>query len=292
MSVPRNGRAQWGRLFWDADPSERFPRWEIGRILTSWTLAEARGAVRRFRGPTVVAALRGHRSVPDPVRAVWPEYGLLPAREVSALHMEVLPPGGPAPLERPAPLAAGRESYGAGPAAALRLGYRRSTDLDLFTEDACGPAGLSADLAAAGAAADQIPGARHTWHGLVDGMRAWFIRPSGSALEGAGEVRRVPVAATETLAAWKLHAVAGRGERQDWIDGYAPCGAVAGGSSVADRMRIVRQRLPAANDAHILRSLTHFAAAEKAPLAARLGAVPWEEAQPVFDRGGRDDLAS
>jgi hypothetical protein len=96
------------------------------------------------------------------------------------------------------------------------------------------------------------------------------------------------VADAETLLALKLNAVAGRGERKDFVDVYALC--QESGWTVADLLGVARERVPATNDAHLLRRLTYFDDAEAPPLPQMCWPIGWAEVRRFFQDGVRQVL--
>jgi len=275
------------RLFWDVEVSEisAFPEWEIGRILTFGTLAEVRECVRRFGVATMRRVLATNRSIPPEIRDFWVRYGLPVTQEAAQmLHREVLPPHSISLLPRLSKIEILNSfMLCGGTAVALRLGHRYSEDLDLFTPEPFDVEVLAAELHAV---AQQVTDERHsrnTWHGIIDGVHVSCIRQVGIRLSSEGDVDGMPLASLETLAALKLNAVAGRGERKDFIDVFFICRTFHW--TVTDLMCVSRELMPSMNDAHLLRSLTYFDDAEKTPKPRMLWACDWDEVRKFFEQG-------
>jgi hypothetical protein len=276
-------------LFWDVDISavgSDYPEWEIGRILTFGTLAEVRECISRFGVAKTRQVLVSNRSIPPEIREFWLDYGFPATQEaMQVLHREVLPPHSIPLLQRLAQIDTLRPfMLCGGTAVALRLGHRYSEDFDLFTSESFDVEVLATEVRAM--AARQVTDerrSRNTWHGIIDGVRVSCIRQVGILLSSEGDVDGVPLASLETLAALKLNAVAGRGERKDFIDVFSICRVL--NWTVADLVRVSARLMPSMNDAHLLRSLTYFDDAEKTPMPRMLWACDWREVRKFFERG-------
>lgn len=207
------------------------------------------------------------------------------------LHREVLPPHSISLLQRLSKIEVlSSFMLCGGTAVALHLGHRYSEDFDLFTPKSFDVEVLATEVNAI--AARQVTDerrSRNTWHGIIDGVHVSCIRQVGIPLSSEGCVDGMPLASLETLAALKLNAVAGRGERKDFIDVFSICRVSSW--AVADLMRVSSRLMPSMNDAHLLRSLTYFDDAEKTPMPRMLWACDWKEVRQFFEQGVRAYLS-
>jgi hypothetical protein len=197
-----------------------------------------------------------------------------------ALHHEVLTPVAAEVLRTLGPAC---ESLGfhlaGGTAVALRLGHRRSVDLDWFCESERFDAeaireaveGTGIDLAIGEAG----PG---TLHGSVDGVAVSFLRyryglvgkPSWLGDFGCH------AASIEDLLCMKLAAVAGRGAKKDLFDVVALCSRCI----PLDRaLELFGEKYRMRDTGHVVLSLAWFDDAELDPDPALLDSPSWEEAK-------------
>ncbi len=276
-------------LFWDVDPEaidwEAHADWVIARVLSRGTLDEVQRCVGRYGRGRVQQVAAHSRTIPPAVGRFWLRFAF---EEVWGVHADVLPPQTQGLLPR---LVALLEANGfllcGGTALALRLGHRYSDDLDFLTQESFDAAALARKIAGDFPEATDLEWAPETVHAVIDGVKTSFIRQKGLRLTAEGEIAGVPLADLKTLAILKLNALAGRGERKDFIDLYA-LGLT--GSSVADLYRLGEAQLPQLAPAHLLRSMVHFEDAEHSPMPKMIAPWSWDEVRRFFERGVRELL--
>jgi hypothetical protein len=155
-----------------------------------------------------------------------------------------------------------------GTAVALRLGHRRSVDLDFFTKGKLDADALAADIR-------RIAKAARMGYELEDGNKkgsfgAKVGRVSISVLHGYSQTDEpdvfdsCPIAALGDLATMKVFAIGGRSEKKDFVDlheivmtGMFSIGELMGLFAKKFRRRLTPKRLR-----HFRRSLTDFSLAE------------------------------
>jgi hypothetical protein len=127
-------------------------------------------------------------------------------------------------LERVAEITRGRGFYLAGGTAiALRLGHRRSLDLDWFRAEAFDPAALLETLRERAAGVEEVALAEGTLHARIAGTATSFLQYRYPLLEPLDSVDRGQffLASLDDLACMKVAAMLQRGERKDYFDLFA-----------------------------------------------------------------------
>lgn len=200
-------------------------------------------------------------------------------------HEEIMTEKQRTVLARLGPILSQREFYLAGgTAAAIRLGHRRSVDLDWFSKVAPEDAVVfAADLRGAGLGCDLVvrstgPG---TLHGTIDGVLVSFLRYSYPMLaEPVGwPAYGCRLASLEDLVCMKLSAVAQRGARKDFYDLAALSDA---GYTLRSMLEMYRLKYQTDDVGHVLASLVYFDDAEHEPDPYLLRPVAWEDVKLRF----------
>jgi hypothetical protein len=171
-----------------------------------------------------------------------------------------------------------------GSAIGLRLGHRRSLDLDLFsTSPDVDLAGVA--RAATAALPDVVVGAitDASLRIRVGDVPVDIVRYPYATLDPPDMLREaLPVAGLRDLAAMKLAAIARRGLRRDFWDLHA---IAESGLSLADAAAayVVKFGVAESDLYHVLKSLTYFDDAEKDPEYPRgLTARRWASIKAFF----------
>jgi hypothetical protein len=162
---------------------------------------------------------------------------------------------------------------------ALRLGHRRSIDLDFFTSENFSEDALLQKV-------QNLPGfslvtkAAGTLHTNIGGTKASFLLFGYPLLFPAGEFLGVAVADPRDIACMKVSAIAGRGTRRDFVDLHA----LAQESGLRQLLDWFEKKYAAASYSmpHVLKSLTYFDDAEKDPPPDALVPLSWEEVKAFF----------
>lgn len=271
-------------LFWDV-PEQNIDwrlheRWVIERVLSFGTIEEVLAVCGSYGQDSVAQVLHSKESIPERRRLFWEAH--LRERGESAMHPEVLTPEARSVLAALAPTA---RRYGfvlvGGTATALHLGHRDSHDLDFFTEAHFDVLALQdAVREAAGSVADIMP-SPDTLHLNANNVRLSFIRQSGMRLSASSELDGMPVADEKTLLALKLNAIAGRGDRKDFIDVFGLCQAGVGGPNL---LQFAEKYLPMLDQTHLLVSLSYVKDAEATPMPHMRVDWQWSEIRRYFER--------
>jgi hypothetical protein len=169
-----------------------------------------------------------------------------------------------------------------GVAVAVRIGHRRSRDLDFFTQTT-NPESLVDVLA-------QLPDVsvttrQHgTLHLVVGGVPVSIIRNAYPLLEPAERLADLDFAAASAadLTAMKIHAVAGRGARRDFWDLHELLRTR--GVSLADALSEHARRYAIDDLGHVVRSLVYFGDAEAEPMPEGLTDAAWQHIRQDFAR--------
>jgi hypothetical protein len=164
---------------------------------------------------------------------------------------------------------------------ALRLGHRRSADLDFFSVEGFSEDTLIQTLAAVTgfSVVSKAPGTLHTQIRNTKVSFLVFAYPLLFPCEAFLDIR---VADPRDIACMKLNAIASRGTKRDFIDLFA----VSQKHELQQILTWFQQKFAAANYnvVHLLKSLTYFDDAEKDPPPDMLLPVSWEEIRRYFRR--------
>jgi len=164
---------------------------------------------------------------------------------------------------------------------ALRLGHRRSIDLDFFSaghfaEEALLQRVQSLEGFSLVSRGDQ------TIHAEIRGTKVSFLGFPYPLLFPPQEFEGVPVADPRDIACMKISAIAGCGARRDFIDLYV----VAREHGLQNLLDLFHRKFAQANYSrpHLLKSLCFFEDAEKDPLPEMLVPLAWPEVTNYFLR--------
>jgi hypothetical protein len=167
-----------------------------------------------------------------------------------------------------------------GTALTIRLGHRRSVDLDYFTEREFDAEQLSLKLG-------RIDGfnlnsvANGTIHGSLLRVKVSFLRYDYPNLEEADHWSpfRTDIASVMDLFTMKLSAIGGRGAKKDFIDIYA---ILERGWSLADGLEAYRDKFGQSDSSHLMRSLLWFDDADREPTPQTLWDMDWRTVKRVI----------
>jgi hypothetical protein len=164
---------------------------------------------------------------------------------------------------------------------ALRLGHRRSADLDFFTPETFQEDTLIQRVqnVAGFRLVAKEPGTLHTH---MKGTKVSFLAYAYPLLFPCETFLDVQVADPRDIACMKVSAIAGRGTKRDFIDLYA----VAQDHGLPQILEWFMKKFALANYSmvHLLKSLTYFDDAEKDPSPDMLVPLSWEEVKRFFAR--------
>jgi len=168
----------------------------------------------------------------------------------------------------------------------LRLGHRRSADIDLFREDAFDADSMLGELRSAGVPMSNVRTQPNTVWCDVAGVPTSlmsFPHPNVEPPEaGAG----VPVASLRDIAAMKIEAISSRGARRDFVDLYFACQE---GLGLQGAVEAFERRFADAHPdvGHRLKALTYFDDAEREPEPLLIKPVVWTTVREFFESGVR-----
>ena len=169
-----------------------------------------------------------------------------------------------------------------GTALALRLGYRRSADLDFFS--ATDEVHQKARREILGALASLAPQALEDVDGnlllRVSDLHVGFFSYSYSLLEPTDSVEGIAVASMVDVGLMKLDALIGRGSRKDFYDVYA----IAQRIPIPNLLALGRVKYPYVRDFEFMaaESMVAFENADRDLQPDLLLDLPWEQVRRFF----------
>ena len=186
----------------------------------------------------------------------------------------------------------GRQAFAArfylagGTALALRMGHRRSVDLDFFSETDEIHARTRQELiyAFSTRAAQVIENVDGDLLMLVDGLHVGFFSYGYPLLDPLQSLENVALASLLDLGLMKLDAVIGRGSRKDFYDLYI----ISGQIPLPDLLSAGERKYPQVRDFPLmaLEGLLQFDNADRDLQPAMLVDLPWEDVrQFIVDQG-------
>jgi hypothetical protein len=163
---------------------------------------------------------------------------------------------------------------------ALRLGHRRSVDLDFFIPHAFDEEQLLQRLKKLPSISD-LRRAPQTLHVCIDGVKVSFIGYEYPVLFEPDPFNGIPVADARDIACMKITAISSRGTKRDFVDFHAAC-LVFG---LRELLTLFGRKYAQTgyNKLHILKSLAYFTDAEKDPMPHMLIRLEWQEVRHFFE---------
>lgn len=189
------------------------------------------------------------------------------------LHREALPPGTLDLLTTLSadPVLANFALVG-GTSLALRLGHRRSVDLDWFTREPFDSAALAEKLKQS----HEFKAVRQFENGLMcvlNGIRCDFAIYRYALLEPPENIEGVRMWSLPDVIGMKLGAVTNRGAKKDFYDMHALILKLG----LAALIEIYRRKYPDHDPVIVLRSLCYFEDAEKTDEPVSMVGTTWSE---------------
>jgi nucleotidyltransferase AbiEii toxin of type IV toxin-antitoxin system len=180
-----------------------------------------------------------------------------------------------------APILPAETYLAGGTALALSLGHRRSIDLDLFAPVFFDEEQLVQNLQAQPQVAG-IERSAQTLHLTIGSIKVSVLGYRYPILFPMERFLDVPIADPRDIACMKITAIASRRTKRDFIDFHACCRR----HGLHELLGLFQRKYAAASYsmAHILKSLTFFADAEKDPMPDMLVRLEWSEVQAFFRR--------
>lgn len=272
-------------LFWDIRPEEvdliEHKKWLIERVAQWGTLDDIRELLRIYPMEEIAQIIADSRTIDPKTKELWIAMG-----RDQGMHQDVLPERTREVWEMFSEI--GLEQgfvLAGGTALALRLGHRESEDLDFFRNEHFNTASILNNLMEKSTNSSDLEivlqEPKDTLHVRFRQVKLSFLFQAGKHLAAYDLWNGVRIASIDAIVAMKLNAVAGRGERKDFIDLYTIC------QDVMDFDEMLRRGfalLPNLNRYHILRSLVYFQDAEQTPPLRLFRDYSWSEVKQFFSR--------
>jgi len=161
----------------------------------------------------------------------------------------------------------------------LRLGHRRSVDLDFFVREQFDEEMLLNQL-------QVVPGvtvvqrAPQTLHLTIQEVKVSFLGYRYPLLFSPELFQDVSIADSRDIACMKLTAIASRGTKRDFVDLYLACQKFG----LPEILSLFARKYAKTqyNTLHVLKSLTYFVDAEKDPMPDMLITVEWRAVRAFF----------
>jgi hypothetical protein len=164
---------------------------------------------------------------------------------------------------------------------ALRIGHRRSVDLDFFAREAFDADALLVSLKDSfkPSILSQAP---QTLHLLLNQVKVSFIGYPYPLLFPTDGFSQAQVADARDIACMKLSAVASRGTRRDFVDLYV----MARKYTLRELLSLFARKYVGLdyNRLHLLKSLTYFDDAEADPPLELTSEIAWNDVKEYFLR--------
>lgn len=269
-------------LFWDIRPENIDPvvhkKWLIERVVQWGTLDDIRELLGIFQVEDIAQIVASSRTIDPKTKELWMVVG-----RGQSMHQEVLPERTHEIWEIFSDIGSEhRFVLAGGTALALRLGHRASEDLDFFRNEHFPTESIITQIMEGTSDLEVVlKEPKDTLHLRVNQVKVSFLFQAGKHLEGYDLWNGVRLASIDAIAAMKLNAVAGRGDRKDFIDLYAICQEVMDFDEMLERGF---ELLPNLNQYHVLRSLVYFEDAEQTPPLRLFREYSWQEVKNFFNR--------
>jgi Nucleotidyl transferase AbiEii toxin, Type IV TA system len=160
-----------------------------------------------------------------------------------------------------------------GTALALHLGHRQSVDFDFFLPEEMNTHEIIENLRTLGTF-ELFHQSHHTLHGLLEQVRISFFTYQYPLLEELHPYLNLAIADLLDIALMKLEAIAGRGNKKDFIDLYFLLPYFSLTELFAQYP--LKYGKPLNNHYHLLKSLVYFKDAELQPMPVMLVNLSWE----------------
>ncbi len=173
-------------------------------------------------------------------------------------------------------------ALGGGTSLALRLGHRRSIDIDLFSTEPF-DAGELAETLPATLPMEEVSTARNSVSGLIGGIKVDLLAHRYPLVRETEDLEGVRLLSLEDVAAMKLNAIANRGSKKDFWD-YAELLARFDREEMLAFFATKYSRNSLWN---LERALLWFDDAESEPDPLDLSDRSWEEVKRLIRRSNR-----
>lgn len=196
------------------------------------------------------------------------------------MHEETLSENTRIVLEKVVPVVAPFYLAG-GTALALELGHRISVDFDFFCKDTFSVPLLIEKLNIIGNLKidDQ---SENTFNGILNGVKISFLYYPYPLLFETKEYKGVALADERDIAAMKIQAISGRGNKKDFVDLFV----LLKKYSIQELLGFFHKKYEKFNynQLHILKSLSYFYSADENPEPAYIHPIAWTEIKKVIKK--------
>lgn len=162
-----------------------------------------------------------------------------------------------------------------GTALALRLGHRRSLDLDFFTTTGFAPDRMLERLISMNRDVTVLSRESDALLARIDSAKVSFLAYPYPLLFPLDDYEGVDIADLRDIACMKINAISGRGVRRDFIDLFAICKT----HGLSELLELFDRKYAGIEFSriHLLKSLTHFEDADKDVSPELLEDLDWDE---------------
>jgi len=156
---------------------------------------------------------------------------------------------------------------------ALQIGHRQSIDFDFFIPSDFDTRQIIPSIQSLGPFELQSE-EKNTLNGILNHVRISFLSYKYSVLNPFLNYKNIKIAHELDIAAMKLSAISGRGNKKDFIDLYF----ILKKYSLDTILRFYEKKYGKglANDYHLIKSLVYFADAEEQAMPKMIEQIEWE----------------
>jgi hypothetical protein len=169
-----------------------------------------------------------------------------------------------------------------GTALALKIGHRRSYDLDFFSQRPFNEAKIITNLIQLGDFHLEKK-SEHSVIGILNEIKISFLGYPYPLLQPFSKINKINIADISDIACMKIDAIASRGTKRDFIDIYFISHEFL---PLAEILKNFKRKYASLNYnmLHIKKSLVYFADADNEPMPSMLKPVNWREVKKFFKK--------
>lgn len=170
-----------------------------------------------------------------------------------------------------------------GTALALQMGHRRSIDLDLFGQIACSVEQLIDSISSI-APPVTLSESTNIHIYMIEGIKVDIVHYKYPWIDSMATDEGVRMASLKDIAAMKITAIVGRGEKKDFAD----IACLLSRFSLNEILAFYKAKYQDGSAFLALKSLAYFDDAEKSPVLEMLNGQSWEEIKSEVQAALRD----
>lgn len=157
---------------------------------------------------------------------------------------------------------------------ALQIGHRQSVDFDFFIQDDFTTSAIISTLTKTGSYQRENE-EKNTINGLLNGVRISFFKYQYNLIDEFLNFNNIKLAGLKDIAAMKLEAIAGRGNKKDFIDLYF----LLKRFSLEEIFTFHAQKYGVGlnNQYHLLKSLVYYTDAESEAMPFMIRPLSWND---------------